>query len=127
MKCTYLPGILAVVLTFGSIGMAYPTFDTKTGIIGQPHTYTVVSSSVVVSADWFSHAGKSVKTRLLYGAYETVESAALLSPGKVDKTSIGAIGRFIHNLTNYKLTNDSSLAIVVSSHGAYHVQYSLHY
>jgi len=127
MKGTYLPGILAVLLTLGSIGMAYPIFNTTSGIIVQPNAHTLDIGSFVFTADLLAHERHSVKARLLYGYYERVEAGASFAPNIMDKTSIAEICHFVHSLTNYQLTNDSSLAVAANLHGSVNVRYSLHY
>lgn len=96
MKNVYTLGILAAALTFGSMAMAYPTFNAETGIVALPNALTAERSSVVGAADVLFDNEDTVKARILYGYTDRLEMGASLSVGIVDGVNVS---------TKYRITD----------------------
>ena len=60
-------GIIAALLTFGSMAMAYPTLKAETGIVALPNAYIANSGSFVGTMGLLFTDENTVKVRALYG------------------------------------------------------------
>lgn len=67
MKCLYTTGIIAALLIFGSVAMAYPTLRDGTGIVALPHANTPSSAGFFGAADLLLAQENTVNVRVLYG------------------------------------------------------------
>ena len=99
MKSLYTVGILAAAITFGSVAMAYPTFNGETGIVALPNALTTMSGSYVGAADLLFANDNTVKVRAIYGLNEQSEVGASVSLGEANGFSLGG---------KYRLTDPQS-------------------
>ncbi|MHB9106285.1 MAG: hypothetical protein ACYDCO_04450 [Armatimonadota bacterium] len=111
MKSLYTPVVIAALLTFGSVAMAYPTFNAETGIVALPNAYTADSGSFVGAADLLFNDENTVKVRVLYGLNEKAEIGASLSSGIVDRVSFSAKYRFTDDPARFNLASGGSLTL----------------
>lgn len=112
MKYLYTLGIIAAVLTSGSIAMAYPTLNAETGIFALPNAYTADSGSTVGAVDLLLlDEEDTVKARMLYGYNDRFEMGAALSAGIVDGISVSAKYRLTDTPAKFNMAAGGSLTL----------------
>jgi hypothetical protein len=111
MKSLFSLGIVAAVLTVGSIAMAYPTLNGETGIVALPNALTANAGSVVGAADVLFDYDNTLKARALFGMSDRTEFGASLSTGIVDGISASAKYRFTDDHARFNLAGGGSLTL----------------
>jgi len=112
MKCLFTLGIIATMLTFGGVAMAYPTFNGETGMVAMPNALTADNGSFIGAADLlFSNNQNSLKARALYGLSDRSEVGASLASGIVDGVGITAKYRLTDDPGRFTLAGGGSLTL----------------
>lgn len=118
MKSLYTLGLLAAVLTIGSMAMAYPTLNAETGIVALPNAMTVDHGSFAGAADLLFDDEDTLKLRAIYGLNDQAEVGASLSTGIVDGISVSAKYRFTGRDQRFNLAGGASLTLANHSETA---------
>ena len=111
MKYLYTLGIIAAVLTFGSVAMAYPTLNAETGIVALPNALTADNGSIVGAADLLFADENTLKARMLLGLTDRSEVGVSLSTGAVDGISISGKYRFTDGPASFNLAGGGSITL----------------
>ena len=123
MKCCNILVTITAVLTFGSIATAYPTHNTRTGIVE-----VIAGNGSLVAADKLLCADENtVKARPLYQRNQMIEMGVLFSPGFMERINVNAHSRFTDTSVRFNLAGGGSLSIAINLKGPVKIRYSIRF